>query len=47
VQQQTQAAAMQNKIMAARMPLILSQLNDENAGNTDTSGSAALKGAGE
>ena len=43
-QQQTQAAAMQNKLMATRMPLILSQLNDENAGNTDTSGSAALKG---
>jgi hypothetical protein len=43
-QQQTAAAAMQNKIMAARMPLILSQLNDESAGSTDKSGSSALQG---
>src|ERR1700677_1456226 len=38
VQQQAQAAAMQNKLMAARMPLILSQLNDESLGATDSSG---------
>jgi hypothetical protein len=38
VQQQTQAAAMQNKLMAARMPLILSQLHDESVGAGDQSG---------
>jgi hypothetical protein len=38
VQQQTQAAAMQNKLMAARMPLILSQLHDESIGAGDQSG---------
>jgi len=37
-QQQTQAAAMQNKLMAARMPLILSQLHDESVGSGDQSG---------
>jgi hypothetical protein len=38
VQQQAQAAAMQNKLMAARMPLILSQLNSEATGAADKSG---------
>jgi hypothetical protein len=38
VQQQAHASAMQNKIMAARLPLILSQLNDESLGATDQSG---------
>lgn len=37
-QQQTQAAAMQNKLMAARMPLILSQLHDESIGAGDQTG---------
>ena len=37
-QQQTQAAAMQNKLMAARMPLILSQLHDATVGAGDSSG---------
>ncbi len=37
-QQQTAAAAMQNRLMAARMPLILSQLHDESTGAGDTSG---------
>jgi hypothetical protein len=44
IQQQTQAAAMQNKIMSARMPLILSQLNDETSGQSDKSGATGLKG---
>ena len=38
VNQQAQAAAMQNKLMAARMPLILSQLHDESVGAGDQSG---------
>jgi hypothetical protein len=38
VQQQAQAQAMQNKLMAARMPLILSQLHDESVGAGDQSG---------
>jgi hypothetical protein len=38
VQQQAQTAAMQNKLMAARMPLILSQLHDESIGAGDSSG---------
>jgi hypothetical protein len=39
VQQQTaQTSAMQNKLMAARMPLILSQLHDESVGSGDSSG---------
>jgi hypothetical protein len=37
-QQQAQAQAMQNKLMAARMPLILSQLHDESVGAGDESG---------
>jgi hypothetical protein len=40
-QQAAQAAAMQNKLMAARMPLILSQLHDESVGAGDQSGAAA------
>jgi hypothetical protein len=38
IQQTTQAQTMQNKIMAARMPLILSQLHDESVGAGDQSG---------
>src|SRR5580692_7120350 len=38
IQQQAQASAMQNKLMAARMPLILSQLHDESVGAGDQSG---------
>lgn len=38
VQQQTQAAAMQNKLMAARMPLILAGIHDESVGAGDGSG---------
>jgi hypothetical protein len=37
-QQTAQAQAMQNKLMAARMPLILSQLHDESVGGGDQSG---------
>jgi hypothetical protein len=37
-QQQGQQMAMQNKLMAARMPLILSQLHDESVGAGDSSG---------
>jgi hypothetical protein len=37
-QQQTQAAAMQNRLISARMPLILSQLHDESVGSGDQSG---------
>jgi hypothetical protein len=40
VQQNVQAQAMQNKLMAARMPLILSQLHDESVGAGDQSGVA-------
>jgi hypothetical protein len=36
--QQAQAAAMQNKLMQARMPLILSQLHDDSVGAGDKSG---------
>lgn len=38
VQQNAQAQAMQNKLMSARMPLILSQLHDESVGAGDQSG---------
>src|ERR1700722_19739361 len=38
VQQQAQAAAMQNKIMQARMPLILAGIHDESVGSGDSSG---------
>lgn len=37
-QQVTQAQAMQNRLMAARMPLILSQLHDESVGSGNQSG---------
>jgi hypothetical protein len=48
-QQSAQAQAMQNKLMAARMPLILSQLHDESVGAGDQSGvggGGASAGAG-
>jgi len=38
IQQSTQAQAMQNKLMAARMPLILSRLHDMSVGMGDQSG---------
>jgi hypothetical protein len=38
VQANAQAQQMQNKLMAARMPLILSQLHDESVGSGDSSG---------
>src|SRR5271165_1083229 len=46
-QQAAQAQAMQNKIMAARMPLILSQLHDESVGAGDQSGVGAASGSQE
>lgn len=46
-QQQAQTAAMQNKLMAARMPLILSQLHDESIGEGDQSGVVGGSGAGD
>jgi len=38
VQQQTQAAAMQNQLMRARMPLILAGIHDESVGAGDQTG---------
>ncbi len=38
VQQETQQRSMQNQLMAARMPMILSQLHDESVGSGDQSG---------
>lgn len=46
-QQQAQAAAMQNRLMAARMPLILSQLHDESVGAGDQSGVGGGSGDAE
>ena len=37
-QQQAQAGAMQNKILAARMPLILAGIHDDSIGSSDSSG---------
>jgi hypothetical protein len=42
---QAQAQQMQNKIMQARLPLILSQLNDESAGSADRSGTGLVGSA--
>ncbi len=45
-QQQAQQAAMQNKIMAARMPFILSGLHNDSAGSGDQSGVGGGGGGG-
>jgi hypothetical protein len=45
VSQQAQAAAMQNQLMRARLPLILSQLHDESVGAGDSSGTSTVGGA--
>jgi hypothetical protein len=46
VQQQAQAQQMQNQIMRARMPLILSGIHDETVGEGDQSGVGAGGGSG-
>jgi hypothetical protein len=46
-QQQAQASAMQNRLMAARMPLILSQLHDESIGAGGQSGVEGATSGGD